>query len=361
MNEGDASRTRRTPTLGVLVPCRDEVAVVARKLANLARCRWPDAPRPHRVVIVDDQSSDETAARAREALVAHALTDGVVATVLRNDGRAGKASAIAAGVDALADSVDVIVLTDADVVFEEDALLAVADAFTREPRLGMACGSQRFVRDLSPDGRALGADGRAAVPAPGRYDRWTAVVRARESLRGMLFSVHGQLLAWRADLALRPTPGLAADDLDLMLAVRARGLPVRKLDDARFLEVKTPKGPVAEAQALRRARAYVQVVRRAHWPAGRDVELATRLQFAAYRVFPLAAPWLALAGVAAALVLSAVSGGASALRVVAAILVAVLLSPPGRRLVRLLSVIARATLVESRAEIGDRWEMTRGA
>ena len=29
---------------------------------------------------------------------------------------------------------------------------------------------------------------------------------------GRVFSVHGQLLAWRADLGLAPTRGLAADD-----------------------------------------------------------------------------------------------------------------------------------------------------
>ncbi|MCB9896630.1 MAG: glycosyltransferase [Planctomycetes bacterium] len=348
------------PNLGVLVPCRDEAAVIARKLANLARLRWPDAPRAHRVVIVDDQSSDDTAVRARDALAAHPLPAGVRASVVRNDGRPGKASAIAAGLDALGGDVDVIVLTDADVVFEDDALRALADAFAREPGLGMACGSQRFVRDLCDDGRPLGADGREPVPAPGRYDRWTAEVRALESRGGRLFSVHGQLLGWRAGLGLRPTPGLAADDLDLMLAVRARGMPVRKLTDARFLEVKTPPGAVAEAQALRRARAYVQIVRRARWPRGRDLDAASRVQLLGYRVLPLAAPWSALAVLLGVLVLSAVLGGPNVLEVVAVLVVASLLSPAGRRLVRLLTVIARATLVESRAEIGDRWTMTRG-
>ena len=42
-------------------------------------------------------------------------------------------------------------------------------------------------------------------------------MRAFESRFGKLFSVHGQLMAWRSCLGILPTPGYAADDLDLML------------------------------------------------------------------------------------------------------------------------------------------------
>ena len=50
------------PTLGVVVPCRNERAVIARKLLNLALLRWPETDgRPHRIVVVDDGSEDGTA------------------------------------------------------------------------------------------------------------------------------------------------------------------------------------------------------------------------------------------------------------------------------------------------------------
>ena len=43
--------------------------------------------------------------------------------------------------------------------------------------------------------------GRAAAG----WDRWTARARRLESRFGALFSVHGQLLAWRAELGLLPS------------------------------------------------------------------------------------------------------------------------------------------------------------
>jgi hypothetical protein len=40
--------------LGVIVPCRNEAAVIERKLLNLATGRWPFSKRPHVILIVDD-------------------------------------------------------------------------------------------------------------------------------------------------------------------------------------------------------------------------------------------------------------------------------------------------------------------
>jgi len=182
-------------------------------------------------------------------------------------------------------------------------------------------------------------------------------VRAWESKRGRLFSVHGQLLAWRTDLGLRPTPGIAADDLDLMTQVRAKGHAVRKLADARFLEVKTPAGDGRRSQELRRARAYVQVARRFRMPRGR--RLVDHLQFAAYRWLPLAAPCAALVTVTILTLtglrwLPTTAGfGLLSLLTLAALL------PATRHAARLLYVIAVATVIEKSTSLGDRWEMER--
>ena len=349
------------PRLGLLVPCRNEAAVVARRLANLAWCHWPDAVDPHRIVVVDDGSDDGTSDLARAALAKHFDPDApqprVLGHVVPNDVRPGKAGAIAAGLGALGDTVDVIVLTDADVILRQAALLHVAAAFAGSPGPLMVCGSQEFVDTLGDDGLPVREDGSAPRPAPGLYDRATAVVRAMESRRGLLFSVHGQLLAWSASLGLAPTPGLAADDLDLMLSARARGARVEKLANARFLEVKTPPGERAEAQALRRARAYVQIVRKARWPAPRSA--FEGLQLWCYRRLPLAAPWLAALAVALAAAWLAWFGNPLLLALGLAGLTLALAVGPGRKLVQLLSVIGRATAAERRQELGDRWEMPR--
>ncbi len=345
-----------TLRLGVIVPCRNERAVIARKLANLARLTWPAGE--HRVVIVDDGSDDGTRDVARDALGPWPEA-APRADVIVNDVRPGKAGAITAGLAALGDTVDVVVLTDADVVFDDDALGLVARAFEASAALGMACGSQRFIESLGSDGRPLTHDGAPPAPAPGTYDIWTSVVRARESRSGRLFSVHGQLLAWRRALALQPTPGLAADDLDLMLQVREAGADIVKLDDALFYEVKTPDGPARRDQSIRRARAYVQLVARRPFPTPRD--RAERQQFAFYRRAPLAAPWLALLGALAIPATAGLVTGRLDIAIVTAMLLGltIVFVPPLRRLAKLLIVIAEATRLERRGTLADRWEMAR--
>jgi len=347
------------PRIGVLVPCRNEEAVIERRLRNLALAVWPPATGPHRLVVVDDGSGDRTAERAR-ALCATLFGDGVRAEVVRNAQRPGKPGAIAQALLELEGSVDLLVLTDADVVFEPAALERVAAAFAREPGPAMATGEQRFVAGLAEDGSCRGPGGAALADAGGVYDGWTARVRRLESRRGALFSVHGQLLAWRAALGLRPTPGIAADDLDLMLQARAGGGRVVQVRGARFLEVRAPAGAERRAQALRRARAYVQFLGHP-----RIAELCStgsalrRWQATLYRRVPTAAPWWVAEFVLVSLLVAAGFGGVPSAGVLALLWIAVGISPAGRRAVALMRVIAGAVRSEAREDLGDRWETAR--
>jgi glycosyltransferase involved in cell wall biosynthesis len=347
--------------LGVLIPCRNEAAVIGRKLRNLAQLPWPDAE--HVLVIVEDNCTDDTSTRTRklaaelfDAHSSHHLKN-ITVEVVSNDGRPGKAGAIKAGLAVLDQRVDLVLLTDADVVFREEALTAMEQAFAAERSLGMACGSQEFVASLSDEGRACAADGSALVPAAGTYDRVTASIRTLESRAGALFSIHGQLLGWRSELNLSPHPGIAADDLDLMCQVRATGLKIRKLKRARFLEVKTPKGPERRSQEIRRARAYVQVIQTCRLP--REAPWRARAQFAAYRFLPLAAPWISLAIAATFnwIALMNLPHPLAYLGLAAFVIAA--LSPMGRRAIRLLAVISIATRLESTDSLDDSWEMER--
>jgi len=328
--------------VGIIVPCRDEASVIGRKLSNLALLEWPEGAR-HRIVVVDDGSTDGTREMAEQA--------GVSCAVVPNRVRPGKPGAIQTGLDELGDSVDLVVLTDADVVLEPGALLAIESAFADDPRLAMACGAQRFVADLAEDGPL--AD--ASEP----FDRWTARVRRLESRSGRLFSVHGQLLAWRTSLGLRPRAGIAADDLDLVLQVRARTSEPRRVEivpGAVFVERKTPAGPDRRAQALRRARAYVQLMRAEVPPAG---DFLSRAQAFLYRSLPLAAPELTVLLPLALVVLAGIFlGGGGA--ILAAILVALALtSPPGWRWAKLVLLIRAARRLESESSLPERWEMAR--
>ena len=342
--------------IGVIVPCRNESAVIERKLANLARAQWPQTARRHVVVVVDDGSEDGTFDRASSiaARVAPAPSPFEV-RVVKNALRAGKPGAIQQGLAELAGRVDLLAISDADVIVEPHAIEAMVRAFERDGDLAMACLSQRFVATLSPDG----ACGGTLIDAASAFDRWTAKVRRVESRFGALFSVHGQFLAWRASLELAPRPGFAADDIELALQVRARAEPpraIRMLSEAAFLEVKTRAPGPAREQELRRARAYVQVMRASRVRVRSAFGLA---QICFYRRVPLAAPALTVALPVLAI------GGACAWRgplaggIAIAAAVLALATPPVRRWIALMRVIHAARKLESGATLSERWEMAR--
>lgn len=355
-----ASESVVSQRIGVLVPCRNEAEVIGRKLANLASCHW--SAGEHRVVVVDDGSTDDTSALA-EAAAGELRQRGILVSVVTNNVRPGKPGAIRQGLLELGDSVDLIVLTDADVLVEEHALTALAAEFDARPKLALACGAQRFVEDLPASGCARLSVLGARADSASLYDRLTARARGFESYFGRLFSVHGQWLGWRRKLALEPSTGIAADDLDLMLQLRARGTQheIRYVPGALFFECKVPPGPAADEQALRRARAYLQVLRASPKPRGGPFG---RLQWLAYRSLPAAVVALPVAFclLVGGLLTAGALGSTLALwwalvLLVCAALVFVL--PGGFQLVGLFGVVLRATRLERTSTLPEQWEMLR--
>ncbi|HEX5011034.1 MAG TPA: glycosyltransferase family 2 protein [Planctomycetota bacterium] len=373
--------------LGVIVPCRDEATVIARKLRNLAASRWPFSPRPHQIVVVDDGSRDDTFELAtrlcaelfakpggttRMSVPAITHTTPAAARVIRNTERPGKAGALRAAIVELGSTVDLLVSTDADVILRPTSLLMLEPEFRSRPDLGMACGRQELVRDLLDDGSCRGADGREPTLVTEPYDLWSERLRAWESRRGRLFSVHGQLLAWRERLGLCPSAGAAADDVDLMFQVRAKGLRIELLTGATFLEVKPPPGPARDAWRQRRAQAWLAALRDRRTPPGAPA--FDRWQLAAYRrAHVVASPavhllvtLLLLVGCAA---LGALTWGAPAFSLpgalagfgVGALLLALLAASPLGRGAR--AAVSQWPVLRAARAAGapaDRWETRRG-
>ncbi|HTF90452.1 MAG TPA: glycosyltransferase [Planctomycetota bacterium] len=351
----------RPLTLGVIVCCRDEERVIERRLRNLALSRWPQSERPHVVAVVDDGSRDRTAKIALE-IGKSVFPANVRFEVVANGIRPGKSGAIASGLAQLDSRVDLIVLTDADVIHDPSALVELTQAFRADSRIGMACGSQTFVKALPWDGTL---DESLTRNCGSLYDRWTAWVRRLESRSGRVFSVHGQLLAWRAELNLSPKSRLAADDLDLMRQVRSKGMRVEHEARARFFELRPWTSELRRAQAVRRARAYLQFARTLELAEAGD--RSTRLQWWAYKHLPPAFPWIAALGFLAVVVAGAVLLWQLQAEFIpykrpplAAPLVWLLLARwLGRGLWNWLSVIEEARQQERTARMDDRWSTAR--
>lgn len=341
--------------VAVLIPCRNEAEVVARKLRNLSACRWPQARAPHRVLVIDDGSQDATAEVARREQFERS---DVRVEVLTNDVRPGKSGAIEAGLRAMGNEVDVVVLTDADVVLDPAAIEALAATLQRDPRIGMVSGAQTFVESLSDSGALRSRDDGPLQSDGSFYDGAAACIRTIESRWGLVYSVQGQLMAWRASMGLLPTPGFAADDLDLMLQARVGGARIVRAPAARFFEVRAPRGDARRSQQVRRARAYLQFLRHPRidelrragsWLARRQAAFYLQAGRARgpWTIFALGSTFLAgwYLGPHAAI---AVTAANAALFLPMWVLL---------RIVRSRMEIAEA--LEARSKLGERWETAR--
>jgi hopene-associated glycosyltransferase HpnB len=107
---------RRWPSVAAIVPARDEADAIVRSIGSLLA---QDYPGPFRVILVDDQSGDDTALKART--LADERLD-VVPGMAHPAGWTGKLFAIAQGVARAGDEPDYLLFTDADIAHARDNL-----------------------------------------------------------------------------------------------------------------------------------------------------------------------------------------------------------------------------------------------
>jgi cellulose synthase/poly-beta-1,6-N-acetylglucosamine synthase-like glycosyltransferase len=128
----------------VISPVRDE----AHNLGRLAGAMAAQTAPPDAWVIVDTGSSDSTLELVRELASQHSFIRLVEAPDAGGLARGGAITrGFQAGLDSLAQPVDVVVKLDADVSFEPDYFARLVSAFGADPALGLASGSAYEERD----------------------------------------------------------------------------------------------------------------------------------------------------------------------------------------------------------------------
>ena len=277
----------------VLIPCRDEEAIIRRKIRNSLGLRFPD-PERCEVLVVDDGSTDRSPARV-DAEIAE-RSGGPLLRRVANRHASGKAGAIRTGLEEARG--EVVLITDADVLIEREALPR-ALAWFEDPRTGVVCGEQAYCRQLpaTPDapGDASSPQGGALMDPPERhqrlYDRVMTGLRKIEGRIDSTFAVHGQMALFRREIPLSPRPGVAADDIDLSLQARRQGYRIRYAAGARFWEARPPSFAVTLRQKRRHGMALAQAL----W-ANRD--MLGRPRYGAFGLLTLPFHWALPAGTA---------------------------------------------------------------
>ncbi|HEY8549383.1 MAG TPA: glycosyltransferase family 2 protein [Vicinamibacterales bacterium] len=194
-------------TYAIVTAARNEAAIIEQALRSVTA----QTIAPLRWVILDDGSTDETAAIVERYAARHPWIELVRQAPREGRSFAGKAAAVNAGFERLRPlAPDVVVNLDADVSFPSDYMERLLARFEADPRLGVA--GTYFTEPDGYDSARDSFEGAEYVAGPCQLFRRTC------------FEEIGGYVAHRA----------GGVDWIAVMTARMRGWQVRAFDDARF-------------------------------------------------------------------------------------------------------------------------------
>jgi cellulose synthase/poly-beta-1,6-N-acetylglucosamine synthase-like glycosyltransferase len=199
------------PGVSAIVAAYNEQEVIAQRITNLRSLDYP--PDRLQVIVASDGSSDDTVSRARAA----------GADVVLELPRGGKIRAQDAAVEEAGG--ELLVFSDANAVWERDALKRMVDAFA-DLKVGYVCGDVSF----------LDAGGTNQEGLYWRYEMW---LRRMESELYSVTSGNGAIYATRRDAYLKVDP-LAGHDLSFPFNMVKRGWRAIYVAEAHATEKMAP-------------------------------------------------------------------------------------------------------------------------
>jgi cellulose synthase/poly-beta-1,6-N-acetylglucosamine synthase-like glycosyltransferase len=172
------------PAVTLLIAALDEEAIIAEKIENSLRLDYP--PGKLRVVVVSDGSTDRT-----DEIVRRYEPRGVA--LFRVEPREGKS--LARNRAAEAATGDVLVMSDANAMYESEAIRKLARHFA-DPSVGAVCGELRLMRERGRENLYW------------RYEKW---IKRLEDRFHSIIGANGSIYAIRRSLYV-PLPAEVDDD-----------------------------------------------------------------------------------------------------------------------------------------------------
>jgi glycosyltransferase involved in cell wall biosynthesis len=216
------------PTVTVVIAAHDEEAAIGSRLANLSQLDYPSNRLD--VVIASDGSTDRT-----NAIVA-AWPDRRVRLLALP--RVGKAVALNEAVAAATG--EIVVFSDANSLFQPDAIRAIVRPFA-DPAVGGVAGDQRYAKG-----------GRTESVATGERRYWDLdrILKVAESSAGNVISATGAIYAVRRELVPTIVAGVT-DDFYASTAVVAAGRRLVFAADAVAIEPVAASGGIEFGRKVR--------------------------------------------------------------------------------------------------------------
>jgi cellulose synthase/poly-beta-1,6-N-acetylglucosamine synthase-like glycosyltransferase len=203
------------PEVSLIVAAHDEEGVIGAKVENALALDYPRDLLE--VMVACDGCTDATADRARAA----------GADVVLNLPRGGKIAAQDAAVERAGG--EIVAFSDANALWEEDALSELVAAFADE-RVGYACGRVSFVQ---------ASEGASATNQEGVYWRYEMALRERESRLRSITAGNGAIYATRRDSYIVVDP-IMGHDLSFPFNMVKRGWRAVDVPSARATEKMVP-------------------------------------------------------------------------------------------------------------------------
>jgi cellulose synthase/poly-beta-1,6-N-acetylglucosamine synthase-like glycosyltransferase len=210
------TRAEITPSATIIIAAHNEANIIREKLENSLELDYPR--EQFEIIIASDGSTDKTTA------IAQRFTDKEVRVL--DLPRGGKINALNRAVEAARG--EIFVFTDANAIFERDALRVLVSNFA-DDTVGGVCGNQRYRKPGAGDSSGEGEN---------LYWKYDKFIKRLESGIGSTVAADGSIYAIRASLFQPLEDAAQADDHAISARVVANGL--RLVFDERAVSYEEP-------------------------------------------------------------------------------------------------------------------------
>jgi cellulose synthase/poly-beta-1,6-N-acetylglucosamine synthase-like glycosyltransferase len=193
-----------TPVVTIIISAFNEENVIAKKIENTLMLHYPKGKLE--IIIVSDHSTDKT-----DEIVTRYESEGVL--LLTQPVRSGKTAGLNEAVKKARG--EVLVFSDADSMYEADALKIMADCLSSNPEVGLVTGSTNYISE---------GDGKMVVTTS-VYTRLERFIKKHESIISSCVGADGAIFAMRKAL-YQPLLDDDINDLVLPLKVIKQGYRV---------------------------------------------------------------------------------------------------------------------------------------
>lgn len=199
------------PFISILVPTYNEEIVIENRIKNLLNLNYPKDK--YEIIIVDSGSTDTTV-KIAENYVSE-LEPNLM--IIEEKERKGKASAINTG--KMKARGDIILVTDANSIFDNNALREIAPQFKNQNVGGV--GGRYIVKNT----------GKTITDSTQFYWDIEYIMRKGERVLDSACTFHGEINAWRKNLIDADEKQLT-EDLDMAVQIKKKGFKIEYIPDA---------------------------------------------------------------------------------------------------------------------------------